>query len=64
MAYSCTVSRFGDARTCLIPRFANIAFFGGCAGTLSAVSSQLRRLPYYRPLLHAAAFGPRCLFLG
>jgi hypothetical protein len=25
---------------------------------LPAFSSQLRRLPYYRPLLHAAAFGP------
>jgi hypothetical protein len=55
---ACTVSRVSDARTCLIPRIANIGFFGRCVGTLCAFSSQLRRLPYYRPLLLHGRFWP------
>ena len=55
---ACTASRFGDANTCLTPR---IAYIDGCVGTFRAISSQIHRLPYDRPLLHATAFGPRCL---
>ncbi len=59
---ACTCFLCGCARRCLSRRIACTRFFGGCADTLRVFSSQLRRLPCYRPLLlHAAAFGPRCL---
>ncbi len=54
----CTCFLCGRARRCQTRRMPCGCFFGGCAGTLRAFSSQMRRSHYYcRLLLQAAAFG-------